>query len=307
MGKKKHLSDLVAKILNVVLNHKYVSIKGRIMMKKRSLSIGEKIATAAANLHRDISFENIIDRAILAGKITHYSAYVDDTLSFVSGSDHSIHNLMRELNDFDPEQFNWEFQFHRTTANFLDLTFNIANGVIHTTTYRKPGYRPQFLHIDSDHATSMKRSLCTSQFARFLFNNSTASSYDEDCKQFLGGLKVRGYPSHLVKVPQYSAQHREQLLDALQNKRIDKKLKAQNVNRGSLNRNAESAERDLVTMVLPFNSALARLGLVRKAKQLFQQIHLNARPIVGFSMSTNLFMRTYRQNTPFLCLSGVPG
>ena len=100
-------------------------------------------------------------------------------------------------------------------------------------------------------------------------------------------------------MPQYSAQHREQLLDALQNKRIDKKLKAQNVNRGSLNRNAESAERDLVTMVLPFNSALARLGLVRKAKQLFKQIHLTARPIVGFSMSTNLFMRTYRQKRPF--------
>ena len=80
-GENRHVQELVSKILLCVLENKHIRIGATILRKKRSLSIGETIATAAANIHRDISFEPILTRAKSEGIIKKHYGYVDDTLT----------------------------------------------------------------------------------------------------------------------------------------------------------------------------------------------------------------------------------
>ena len=87
-GQNNHVIRFVKNVLHVILHNKYVLIDGYIYRKLSSLSIGEKIATAAANIHRHISFRLVIREAIASGDLLRHYGFVDDTLSiFAPGVD----------------------------------------------------------------------------------------------------------------------------------------------------------------------------------------------------------------------------
>jgi hypothetical protein len=61
------LARLITNICQVVVDHKYVYLPSGLHRKKRSLSIGERIATDAANIHRHVVFELEITDALSRG------------------------------------------------------------------------------------------------------------------------------------------------------------------------------------------------------------------------------------------------
>ena len=120
---------------------------------EKSLSIGERIATDSANIHRFISFENIANHFVNDYKLPFYFAYVDDTAGIFRGSLQEFHVFKSAFDNVDPEQFVWEWNFNDTHFNFLDLTVeldplrdNVDKAYFRFMTYRKPNYNAQYLH-----------------------------------------------------------------------------------------------------------------------------------------------------------------
>ena len=81
-GNNPNALNFAAKLVNFMVSNKYIKAGSKAFHKQRSLSIGDKIATSAANLHRDICFEHVPVPAYEAGLLIGHFAFVDDTASF---------------------------------------------------------------------------------------------------------------------------------------------------------------------------------------------------------------------------------
>ena len=68
--------DFVAKLVLIILHNKAVLINGKVYRKARSLSIGERIATDSANIHREHHFRPLVRQAMQTGLLRKYYGYV---------------------------------------------------------------------------------------------------------------------------------------------------------------------------------------------------------------------------------------
>ena len=130
--------------------------------------------------------------------VRHYG-YVDDTLTLLA-SDVDVEYYQNRFNSVHP-QFKWTFEHSPASAHFLDIQFFREHDRICTTTYRKPGFQPQFLNVNSEHPTACKRSIFIAQAHRFLILNSEPELYYRDMQQLGEQLIIRGYPPQLVAMP----------------------------------------------------------------------------------------------------------
>jgi len=88
----------------------------RVVKKRKSLSIGEIIATAFANLLRHIRTEPIQQLSTLH---SHWG-YVDDTLSLVLGTKRAADLFVSTL-EASMAPLRWKHSISTTEADFLDL------------------------------------------------------------------------------------------------------------------------------------------------------------------------------------------
>ena len=148
-------ADFVNKLVDGILHNKYFYVSGRILWKRASLSIGEQIATSAANLLRHHSFDHAVAEFSGSGYLQLWAGYVDDCFFVWSGGIDNLHRFVSVLDNVDPEQFEWtysDFQQSTRETNFLDLNLPLRDdGSIKTSTYRKPRFHPQYLHACSVH------------------------------------------------------------------------------------------------------------------------------------------------------------
>lgn len=256
-GNQVGIGDFVCKIINVCLNHKYVRISGRIFKKARSLSIGERIATDAANIHREEVFGPYISRAFESGFMTHFWGYVDDTAAICHSSIAEVMTFYDNLNAVDPQQFHWKIDVLPNRLVFLDLCVEVHDGVIETFTHVKPGHNPQYLHALSDHPMSCKRGIFRSQCMRFLINNSTESGFNRDVCRLRVALSKRLYPSLCMPIPAYDVEKRTQFLDRMRSRTQTDNAVA---NSGSDDR--------IMIFTMPFNTVTRRLNIGKKWKSL---------------------------------------
>ena len=55
-----------------------------------------------------------------------------------------------------------------------------------------------------------------------------------------------------------------------------------------------------IACVLPYHPAIAQMGLLRKCRELLKSVDLDSlEPLLAFRSSGNMFLKTYRLNTPY--------
>eukprot|EP00439_Symbiodinium_sp_Y106_P001018 s2784_g1.t1 len=144
LGVNQAAKDFVAKLVLIILHNKAVFINGKVYKKARSLSIGERIAIDAANIHREHHFRPLVSQAFETGLLSKYYGYVDDTASIFPGNQATVQSfVLSALQRIDTEQFKWTFKVSFSRLDFLDLSIRYDGEQLHTFVHRKPQHNPQ--------------------------------------------------------------------------------------------------------------------------------------------------------------------
>ena len=266
------------------------------MEKLDSLSIGERIATDAANVHRHFTFRDVISQAYLKGFIERFYGYVDDTAMILNSQDPiKIQIFEQVLNAVSPDEFTWTFQWSTTTLDFLDLTLLVSENRLHTYTYTKPGQNPQYLHCLSAHRKSQKTSIAKTEAMRFLVNNSTEAGFRADMQRLKNRLAVRGYPVSFFISPQYDVIKRENTIKRLASRPC-------NVNTITLHErrvftgNSNTIDFKHIALKLPLGTTFQFFDVRAEVASLIKKLGIDKKPLVLNTISGSSFLRTYKLN-----------
>ena len=277
-----NLGDFVCKLAAFILDHKFVCIRNRVYKKVSSLSIGERIGTDAANIHRHFAFRAVWEK--YGSSILKKWGYVDDMGFVFHGSLSRLSDMVADMQAVDPSQFRWETAISPSVLNLLDLTIYktedfVLHGQLHTRTYRKPSFRPMYLPLTSQHPVHSKASIPSGEFTRMLINNSRAETYVEDLKMCEGYFEARGYS--VVEAPcDFDACRREHFLRRFKHRDTGGR---------------HICDVNLVTLVLPYFPGLRKVRLTNRLLSLsrsFPGIRLKA----VYTNCPNSFLKTYPLN-----------
>ena len=295
-GVNQAAKDFVAKLVLIILHNKAVFINGKVYKKARSLSIGERIATDAANIHREHHFRPLVSQAFETGLLSKYYGYVDDTASIFPGNQATVQSfVLSALQRIDTEQFKWTFKVSFSRLDFLDLSIRYDGEQLHTFVHRKPQHNPQYLHAYSEHPLPCRKHIFKSQVARFLVLNSTESGFLDDVESMRRQLANRLHPESRLSQATYDVDRRMSLLHKLRSRHL--RCKPEIPSTSSVN---------CIVCKLEYSNVTKRLGLQKpwtmlKARlprfEAYKQSTLpEATLTVTWKCSFRLFRQTYRYN-----------
>ena len=294
-GVNQAAKDFVAKLVLIILHNKAVFINGKVYKKARSLSIGERIATDAANIHREHHFRPLVREAFETGLLSKYYGYVDDTASIFLGNHVTVQSFLSALQRVDPEQFKWTFKLSISQLDFLDLSIRYDGEQLNTFVHRKPHHNPQYLHAHSEHPLPCRKHIFKSQIARFLVLNSTESGFLDDVESMRRQLANRLHPKSWLSQATYDVDRRMTLLNKLRGRH--RRCEPENPSTSSVN---------CIVCKLEYSNVTKRLGLQKAWNMLkarlsrFEAYTQSTLPeaalTVAWKCSLSLFRQTYRYN-----------
>ena len=199
----KHYTSSAASFIKVlfslVARAKFFEVDKVTYMKTQSLSVGEHVATAAANVFRAHHMMKLRDDELLRGQLTYCSGYVDDCFLIWGPGPLPVQVLYDRMKALQPDQIDWTFTAGDSVA-FLDLviTMDHINERVYFKPFRKPQFRAQYLPAFSYHPASSKSAILKGEIKRYLYN----STNPEDAKDFISklimDLNARGYTYPIV-------------------------------------------------------------------------------------------------------------
>jgi hypothetical protein len=281
----------------------------KLYRKGKSLSIGEHIATAVANIYRHFLIAPVIDRFACCKK---HFGYVDDTFSVLIARPGMELEFKLAL-DEAIAPMKWVHCVHNYEQDFLDISIHadVVEDIVcfDFHMYRKPSFRPHYLASISNHPKAHKLGIYQCEANRALACCSKATWY-EDCMQDIAKfVAVCGYP-----LPRFPALDENEF----SNKRscLFEKLRSRgNHNSASCPRidgqfvvqsKALAASRDIdvkhqqrckLYCVLPYSPQAKQLRIA----SLFQSCFSDIAPCklqVAWSIKTNSFRRLAALNRP---------
>ena len=283
------LVDFVCRLCSYILDNKFLQVRKRLRRKARSLSIGEKIATDAANIHRHFTFKDIWDQH--SNAIEKKWGYVDDMAFVYYGPREELDRMIQQMNMQDPEQFEWTSEISEFEMNMLDLTIMKSNtfdvdGSVITTTFRKPMFKPMYLSPLSMHPAPCKAGIASGEVLRMLINNNTEQGFNSDVERLRGFLRARGYTLQGVDV-RYDRCKRQRLIDKFADR-----------NRTAGSRSSAVFDDITVTFVMPYFMGAAQARLKRVFQKTLHGVPRLAslKVRVAYSNSTPLFLKQYPLN-----------
>lgn len=277
----KHASDFAIKIAHIVINNKFIFIGKKAYKKCDSLSTGERIATDAANIHRDLVFKNTVHES--REGLLRLWGYVDDIAIVWQSTEQSLNDFLHALNSLDPQQFSWKFKVSQRKLEFLDLDILHDGKSFEVKTYRKPHFRPHYLHAASAHNPAIFKALVKSETERYLLNSSQSSDYYHDCSLLMSALRKAGYPERFLQVQPYSPEDR---LNKIKNLR---------------NRNNACAQSRQIVFKVQYASCIHKLGVkssILSLKQRLEAQNIIFNVCTCYTNAQNLFLAYYRHNFP---------
>ena len=146
----------------------------------------------------------------------------------------------------------------------------------------------------------------SSQCTRFLVNNSSEHGFYHDVRKLLASLSARGYPSTL-QIPRYDVAKRFQFLMKFRCRDM-KTDDSRNSPMFHSEADGPNFERRQIVCVVPFHTELHKFRLLDQCKTLTSRLGLNVDIKIVFTIANNMFLKTYRLNTPSnvqRCQAGV--
>lgn len=201
----------VLDVLHIILDTKYfkVQVSGGmyICKKRRSLSIGEFIATGLATLHRHARCQRIFSNPSIDALVLRHYAYIDDTLSILVCRDNEVSLVVEQFNS-SIMPMRWEHTISTTDCHFLDVSITVENNTFepafHFKLFRKPHFAPSYLSWFSDHKSNCKLGILKAEATRIGHISDCSQHYDADIHVVRNYLLQAGYPSRALEAPRHS-------------------------------------------------------------------------------------------------------
>jgi hypothetical protein len=304
-GHNPSATDFALKIIGILLSSKVIHINGQLFRKIGSLSIGEKIATDCANIHREFSFGPILSQARVSGLLKRFWGYVDDAAAILSGSRSEIAAFQAQLQAVDVRQFRWVFELSTSKLVFLDLHIQ-RNGVsLMTKNFQKPAHNPQYIHACSYHPQSCMKHVFASQALRFMVNCSNKSDYEDCCDKLRERLQQRMHSEHWLQQVPYDDSLRQAYLDSIKRRRSNQRPTSSSLDPRKLMFVVTYSK---LMFVVTYSKLVQSMQLQEDFKHLQQQLQpfpalqsctiSDAQCILAFRSNPNIFRLTYRHNFP---------
>ena len=94
-----------------------------------------------------------------------------------TGAKYNKQCLFDDLRNCDPRQFVWKIECSSEQVSYMDLQIRRGDdGSILTATYRKPSYRPQYLHFASGHPLMTKIAIYQNEAPRGICSTAVVVS-----------------------------------------------------------------------------------------------------------------------------------
>jgi len=167
-------SDIIKEfqdLFNLCVNTNVCSFRGKTYKFLDGLPMGGPLSAMVADIFIGHLESMIIDSSPHATHIRHWARYFDDIFGIWHGPEASLHLLLQELNNFDPE-IKFTLQIGKENINFLgiNVSFIEDKNVLRPkfNTYRKETYTGISIHADSFHPDAHKMANINSLIQRLL-------------------------------------------------------------------------------------------------------------------------------------------
>jgi hypothetical protein len=196
---------LILTLNNFVFNDQnYVQING--------CSMGTKCAPPYASLFMGW-FENLHILPRINQHISMYVRYIDDIFFIWHGTESELKEFLEVINTVHPT-IKFDHKFSRERIEFLDTIVKLENGKLSTTLFTKPTDRRAYLHSNSYHPSSTKRSIAYSQATRLRRICKSDEDFWSHAANLQKDLVNRGYKEETVssEINRAAMQERSALL-----------------------------------------------------------------------------------------------
>ncbi len=182
-------------ILTMVLTNNFFHFQNKKWFRQlKGTAMGCSISVYFANTFMYYRTKNLIENP--PPELIYLGRYIDDLVGIWNGPLATIPNVFRDTVD-DSLKLTYVFGGNKLEA--LDLLIMLEpDGSLYTSLFRKPTDGHQFLHYESAHPPSLKRSLPFSQMLRLKRNCSRDSDFTKETCTLLNRFLARGYPRRLL-------------------------------------------------------------------------------------------------------------
>ncbi len=130
--------------------------------------------------------------------IVMWGRYIDDVLIIWSGSESELHRFHQYINGIN-RNLKLSLEYSVSEINFLDLKITKeANGVLHTSIFRKPTDRNTILRANSFHPPWLIENIPHGQFQRLKRTCDREDDYEIQLQDMTSRFRQRGYDSRVL-------------------------------------------------------------------------------------------------------------
>jgi hypothetical protein len=182
-------------ILTMVLTNNFFHFQNKKWFRQlKGTAMGCSISVYFANTFMYYRTQKLIETP--PPELIYLGRYIDDLIGIWKGTPSDIPLAFKDTVD-DSLKLTYVFGGNKLEA--LDLLISLEpDGTLYTSLFRKPTDGHQFLHYESAHPPSLKRSLPFSQMLRLKRNCSRDSDYTKEACALLNRFLARGYPKRLL-------------------------------------------------------------------------------------------------------------
>ena len=130
--------------------------------------------------------------------ITNIGLYRDDGLGVLRNRSKRQIDIVRKniIKTFKDIGFDIEIETNLKQVNFLDITFNLDNGIYKP--YKKPNDKLAYINVSSNHPPQVIKQLPTSLSKRLSDNSTNETIFNEAKVEYEKALKNSGYKENLI-------------------------------------------------------------------------------------------------------------
>ena len=127
-----------------------------------------------------------------------YVQFVDDIFGTWNHGVDALLQFEKEANNIHPN-IKIELKWDRREIAFLDTLVKLVDGKLETSLYSKPTDKHTYLHIKSEHPSSVKKAIPYGLAIRLKRISCRDEDYQKEKKKLTQQLRKRGYPGTLIK------------------------------------------------------------------------------------------------------------
>ena len=122
-----------------------------------------------------------------------YLRFIDDISLIWTGTTDQLMKFKQQIDEVHPS-IKFDFNFFNKEINFLDaVVYKTQSGKLETKPYSEESDRQAYLHRQSEHPESLKRSIPFSQALHLRRICSTNNEFQDSCDKLRNELIERGY------------------------------------------------------------------------------------------------------------------